>query len=180
MAILCGAAKNSLRGTGKHTGSNRPLPRHFRFAYNAEWGEHTRSNFLFLVISGSLTTQSEVSIGVSNRPVPRHFRLSDNAERGKHTGSNRPVPRHFRFTDNTEWGKHTGSNLSRSSSFPVPWQCRVRYAYRKKFVPFLVISGSLTMQGEISIPEIIVPFLVISGSLTTQSEVSMPEVPVLS
>ncbi len=40
----------------------------------------------------------------------------------------------------------------------------------------LVISGSLTTQSEVSIPEVLVPFLVISGSLTMQSEVIILEV----
>jgi hypothetical protein len=40
----------------------------------------------------------------------------------------------------------------------------------------LVISGSLTTQSEVSIPEVLVPFLVISGALTRQGEVSIPEV----
>ena len=40
-------------------------------------------------------------------------------------------------------------------------------------VPFLVISGSLTTQSEVSIPEVTVTVLVISGVLTTQSEVSI-------
>ncbi len=33
-------------------------------------------------------------------------------------------------------------------------------------VPFLVISGSLTTQSEVSIPEVLVPFLVFSDALT--------------
>ncbi len=40
----------------------------------------------------------------------------------------------------------------------------------------LVISGSLTMQSEVTTPEVLIPFLVISAALTTQSEVSIPEV----
>jgi hypothetical protein len=39
-----------------------------------------QSEVNILVISGSLTTQSEVSIAVCNRPVPRHFRFTDSAE----------------------------------------------------------------------------------------------------